>query len=117
RPRDPVLRRARDADGSGPAEARPDLRDAPEVEPDQPLRRLRAHQARARDEPVPDAAVLPDDPEGPRGGGKTRRRGVLQNLLASDAAARGTGARRRDDPRVSGCVERLLLGEPAPPDA
>ena len=67
------------------------------------------------DEPLPDAPVLPDDPEGLRGGGEARRRGLLQDVLARDAAARRARARRGHDPDVPGHVERLLLAaDPAP---
>ena len=40
------------------------------------------------DEPLLHAPVLPDDPEGLRGGGEARRRRLLQDVLAGHAAAR-----------------------------
>ena len=55
------------------------------------LRLLRL-EPRARHESLPDAPVLPHHPEGLRGGGQARRRRLLQDLRARDAAARGAGS-------------------------
>ena len=73
------------------------------------LHGLRPDQPGRRHEPLPDAPVLPDDPEGLRGGREARRRRLLQDVLAGDAAARGAGDRGRRDPGVPGDLERLLL--------
>ena len=48
-------------------------------------------------------------PEGLRGGGEARRRGLLQDLLAHHAPARRPGDRGARDPPVPGDLERLLL--------
>ena len=62
-----------------------------------------------RDEHLPDAPVLPVDPARARGGGQDRRRRLLHDVLAGDAAARRPGPRGGRDPPVPGHVERLLL--------
>ena len=109
RPRVALPARARDADGPRSAAAHPGVRDAHELAPDRQLLRLHPHQPRHCHEPLPDAAVLPHHPEGLRGGGEARRRRLLQDVLARDAAARAARHLDARDPAVPGHVERLLL--------
>ena len=128
-PRGAVHGRARDADDPRPASLRPGLPDpdrlpahvveprlpAGALQPDRDVLGLHPDQRGAGDEPLLDAPVLPDDPEGLRRGREARRRRLLQDVLARDASARRPGARRRDDPDVPGDVERLLLVARDPP--
>src|SRR5439155_20104097 len=93
--RAPLHARARDADDPGPDAPRAGLQAARglpvhALEPDRDVPGLHPDPPAVRDQPLPDAPVLPDDSEGLRGGGEARQRRLLQDLLASDAAARGT---------------------------
>src|SRR5262249_18750021 len=78
-------------------------------------RRPRPHPTRLRDEPLPDASVLPHDPPRSRGGREARRGRILQDVPEGDAAPGRPGARRGRDPHLPGNVERpVLAGDPAP---
>ena len=74
-----------------------------------PVRRRHPGPRDLRDEHLPDASVLPVDPARARGGGPDRRRRLLHDVLAGDAAAGRTGPRGGGDPPVPGHVEQLLL--------
>src|SRR6185369_11099999 len=111
-PRRNVPDRPRHPDDPGPAPHDPDLRDVQRRGPDDgrpPVRGSDPRPGDLGDQRVPAAPILPDDPEGPRGGGPHRWGGVLHDLLPGDAPARDAGPRRRHDPPVPGQLEQLLL--------
>ena len=94
-----VHRGPRDADDPGPAPLRARLPDRAAARADHPqpgqLHRRRADPGRRGPAALPDAPVLPLDPEGPGGGGQDRRRGLRHDVPADHAAARRARPSRR----------------------